>query len=54
MKEVLTQQRMDFKLDNLNQQLTSNSTLWEQLAESEKREKVLQQELNRLQYELAT
>lgn len=54
MKEVLTQQRHDFKVDNLHQQLTSNSTLWEQLAESEKREKVLQQELNRLQYELAT
>jgi len=29
--------------------LTSNTTLWEQLAESEKREKILKQEIERAQ-----
>lgn len=48
-KEVLTQERHDFKIDNLKQQLTSNTTLWEQLAESEKREKILKQEIERAQ-----
>ena len=40
-KEVLTHEKHQFKIDNLKQQLTSNTTLWEQLAESEKREKIL-------------
>ena len=44
-KDGIKQSRHDFKVDNLQQQLTSNSTLWEQLAESEKREKILKQEL---------
>jgi hypothetical protein len=40
-KEVLVAERHQFKIDNLKQQLTSNTTLWEQLAESKQREKVL-------------
>lgn len=44
-KQVLMKQKYDFKIDNLKQQLTSNSALWEQLAEAEKREKILRQEL---------
>lgn len=40
-KEVLTRERHQYKIDNLKQQLTSNTTLWEQLAEGEKREKIL-------------
>ena len=48
-KEVLTNDRHNFKIDNLKQQLTSNTTLWEQLAESEKREKILKQEIERAQ-----
>jgi chromosome segregation ATPase len=53
-KEVLTNERNQFKIDNLKQQLTSNTTLWEQLAESEKREKILKQEIERAQQEIAT
>ena len=45
LKELMNQQKYDFQIDNLKQQLTSNSTLWEQLAEAEKREKILKQEL---------
>lgn len=44
-KEVLMKQKYEHKIDNLNQQLNSNTLLWEQLAESEKREKLLKQEL---------
>jgi hypothetical protein len=53
-KEVLTAERHRFKIDNLKQQLTSNTTLWEQLAEGEKREKILKQEIERAQQEIAT
>jgi chromosome segregation ATPase len=53
-KEVLAKERSQFKIDNLKQQLTSNTTLWEQLAESEKREKILKQEIERAQQEIAT
>lgn len=38
----------------MKQQLTSNTCLWEQLVESEKREKILKQELERSQAEIAT
>lgn len=40
-KWLIAQRKWDEKVDNLKQQLTSNSTLWEQLAEGEKREQVL-------------
>ena len=53
-KEVLTAERHQYKIDNLKQQLTSNTTLWEQLAEGEKREKILKQEIERAQQEIAT
>lgn len=53
-KEVLTAEKHAFKIDNLKQQLTSNTTLWEQLAEGEKREKILKQEIERAQQEIAT
>ena len=54
LKTTLLKQKHDYKVDNLQQQLTSNATLWEQLAEAEKREKILKQELERSQYEIAT
>lgn len=54
MKEVLIKQQYEYKIDNLKQQLTSNACLWEQLAESEKRENILKQELQKGQQEIAT
>ena len=53
-KWLIAQRKWDAKIENLKQQLTSNSTLWEQLAESEKRERVLKQELQRTQEEVAS
>lgn len=53
-KHVLKDERYELKVENLKQQLTSNTTLWEQLAESEKREKILKQEVERAQQEIAT
>lgn len=53
LKQVITQQKWEYKIDNLSQQLTSNATLWEQLQESEKREKILKMELEKSQYEIA-
>ena len=53
-KHVLKDERHELKVENLKQQLTSNTTLWEQLAESEKREKILKQEVERAQQEIAT
>ena len=52
-KDGVKQSKHDFKVENLQQQLTSNVTLWEQLAESEKREKILKQELEVSQHEIA-
>ena len=54
MKIVLMKDRHQYQIDNLKQQLTSNTTLWEQLAEGEKREKILKQEIERAQQEIAT
>ena len=45
LKEAVKKQQFDYKIDNLKQQLSSNAVLWEQLAEAEKREKILKQEL---------
>jgi hypothetical protein len=47
LKWALYKQQQDFKIDNLKQQLSSNSTIWEQLSESEKREAILKQELEK-------
>ena len=44
-KEVTMKQRYENRLHDLNQKLSSNSMLWEQLAEAEKRETILRQEL---------
>ena len=54
LKESVQKQKHDYQVDNLKQQNSSNSILWEQLAEAEKREKILKQELERSQYEIAT
>ena len=40
-------------MDHLKKQLSSNTTLWEQLAESQRREKILKQEINNAQMEIA-
>ena len=40
-KEVLTIDKYEKEIFTLKKQLTSNACLWEQLAEAEKREKVL-------------
>ena len=53
-KWLIAQSKWDAKIDNLNQQQSSNSSLWEQLAESEKRERVLKQELESLQGQVQT
>ena len=47
LREAVRTQQMEYKVDNLKQQLSSNAVLWEQLAEAEKREKILKQELER-------
>ena len=53
LREAVNQQKHDYKIDNLKQQLSSNAVLWEQLAEAEKREKILKQELMTVQNEVA-
>ena len=40
-KEVLTIDKYEKEMFTMKKQLTSNACLWEQLAEAEKREKVL-------------
>lgn len=40
-KEVVMKQKYENKLYLLNQKVSSNSMLWEQLAEAEKRENIL-------------
>ena len=54
LKDSVQKQKHDYKIYNLKQQLSSNAVLWEQLAEAEKREKILKQELERSQFEIAT
>ena len=53
-KWLIAQRKWDLKIDNLKAQLTSNAALWEQLAESEKREKILKQELQKCQSQIET
>ena len=53
LRSAVEKQKHDYKIDNLKQQLSSNAVLWEQLAESEKREKILKQELQKVQNEVA-
>ena len=54
LREAVQKQKFDFRMDNMRQQLSSNAVLWEQLAEAEKREQILKQELERSQFEIAT
>ena len=54
MKEIMMKEKHEREIFNLKQQLTSNQCLWEQLAESEKREQVMRQELFFTQQSLAT
>lgn len=44
-KEVTMKQNFQNQIQELNAKLSSNSMLWEQMAEAEKREHVLRQEL---------
>ena len=54
MKEFVLREKHEREIFNLKQQLTSNQCLWEQLAESEKRESIMKQELLFTQQSLAT
>ena len=45
MKEMLMKQKYQNEINLMKKQLTNNSYLWDQQAESEKREKILRQEL---------
>jgi len=47
LKEVLAAEEHQRQLDHLKQQLTSKATLWEQLAESGQRERILKSEIER-------
>ena len=44
-KEMLTKQKFQNKLNLMKKQLSNNAYLWDQMAESEKRETILKQEL---------
>jgi len=44
-KEITMKQKFEDRIQNLNKKLSSNGMLWEQLAESEKREHLLRREL---------
>ena len=54
MKESLFKEKYEKKIENMKKQLTSNACLWEQLAEAEKREKILKQELLYAQQSIAS
>jgi hypothetical protein len=54
MKEIVLKEKHEREIFTLKQQLTSNKCLWEQLAESEKREQVMKQELLFTQQSLST
>ena len=53
MKEMLMQQKYQNKINLMKKQLSNNSYLWDQMAEAEKREKILKQELLFTQQSLA-
>lgn len=54
MKEIMLKEKHEREIFNLKQQLTSNQCLWEQQAESEKRESIMRQELFFTQQSLLT
>ena len=45
LKEMLTKQKYQDKINLMKKQQANNSYLWDQMAEAEKREKILKQEL---------
>ena len=45
LKEVIAREKHEKELFNQRKRLTSNECLWEQLAEAEKRENIIRQEL---------
>jgi len=53
-KELLMMTKYQNEINNLKKQLNSNGSLWEQLAESEKRERVMKQELLYTQQSLSS
>lgn len=54
MREVVANERHERKIDHLKQQLTENSCLWDQLAESENREKILRREIEKTHQEISS
>jgi chromosome segregation ATPase len=52
-KEMLAKQKFQNEINMLKKQVSNNSYLWDQMAEAEKREKILKQELLFTQQSLA-
>lgn len=44
-KEMLTKQKTQKQINLMNKKLSNNAYLWDQMAEAEKRETILKQEL---------
>lgn len=53
-KEVLLRQKYEHELDNLRAQLNNNTELWQQLAESQKREAIIKADLDGVQQHIIT
>ena len=53
-KETIQKQQFQDEINKLKKQLNNNSYLWDQLAEAEKREKILKKELLFTQQSLAS
>ncbi|TNV74776.1 hypothetical protein FGO68_gene17549 [Halteria grandinella] len=53
-KEVLLRQKYEHELDNLRAQLNNNTQLWQQLAESQKREQIIKGDLEGVQQHIIT
>lgn len=45
LKHLIEKQKLQTKIQNLEKKLSNNAMLWEQLAEAEKKENILRQEL---------
>jgi hypothetical protein len=54
LREVQMRQRYEVELENLRAQLNSNTQLWQQLADSEKREKILKGDIEKSQNQIIT
>lgn len=53
-KEVLIKQKYENEVDNIRAQLNSNTQLWQQLTESENREKIIKCELEVTQLQIVS